>query len=123
MGINQPSITAGTGDVYRVVALHNRAMATSGDYRIYFEADGKRFSHIIDPRTGYPVNNGVVSVSIFADNCMIADGLATAVMVMGLDHGMTLINSLKDVEGIIIVRKEDNELVHYASKGFDTLTP
>ena len=123
VGINQPSITASTDDVYQVVPLHNRAMATSGDYRNYFEADGKRFSHIIDPRTGYPVNNGVVSVSIVADNCMFADGLATAIMVMGLEHGMALINSLKGVEGFIIVRKEDAELAHYASDAFDTLVP
>jgi len=121
VGINQPSTSASIADVYQVVPLHNRAMATSGDYRNYFEDDGRRFSHIIDPRTGYPVNNGVVSVSIVADNCMFADGLATAIMVMGLEHGMTLINSLKDVEGFIIVRKPDGVYAHFASDAFDTL--
>jgi thiamine biosynthesis lipoprotein len=118
VGINQPSATAGVADVYEVVPLHNRAMATSGDYRNYFEADGKRFSHIIDPRTGHPVKNGVVSVSIVADNCMFADGLATAIMVMGLEHGMALINSLRDVEGLIIVRKTDDGYVHFVSDDF-----
>jgi len=118
VGINRPSTTASTADVYRVVPLHNRAMATSGDYRNYFETDGKRFSHIIDPRTGYPVNNGVVSVSIVADNCMFADGLATAIMVMGLDHGMALIGSLKDVDAFVIVRKTDNEYTHHKTEGF-----
>ena len=98
-------------------------MATSGDYRNYFEAGGKRFSHIIDPRTGYPVNNGIVSVSIVADNCMFADGLATAIMVMGLEHGMALINSLKDVEGLLIVRKPDDEIVPYMTDAFRILTP
>ena len=123
VGINQPSTTASTTDVYQAVSLHNRAMATSGDYRNYFEAGGKRFSHIIDPRTGYPVNNDVVSVSIVADTCMLADGLATAIMVMGLDHGMALINSLKEVEGFIIVRKTDDVYAHYASEAFEFLTP
>ena len=118
VGINQPSTSASIADVYRVVPLHNRAMATSGDYRNYFEDKGKRFSHIIDPRTGYPVNNGVVSVSIVADSCMFADGLATAIMVMGREHGMALINSLDDVEGFIIVRKTDGDIVHYPSEGF-----
>jgi len=118
VGINYPSITAGATDVYQVVPLHNRAMATSGDYRNYFEADGKRFSHIIDPRTGYPVKNGVVSVSIVAENCMFADGLATAIVVMGLEHGMALINSLRDVEGFIIVRNTDDEYAHFASDDF-----
>lgn len=118
VGINRPSTSASTTDVYRVVSLHKRAMATSGDYRNYFETNGKRFSHIIDPRSGYPVNNGVVSVSIVADNCMFADGLATAIMVMGLDDGMALIRSLKDVEGFVIVRKTDNDYTHYKTEGF-----
>lgn len=121
VGINQPSTSASTTDVYQVVPLHNRAMATSGDYRNYFEDDGQRFSHIIDPRTGYPTNNRVVSVSIVADSCMFADGLATAIMVMGLEQGMKLVNSLKDVEGFIIVRKTDDEYTHFVSDAFDTL--
>ena len=121
VGINRPSTTASTTDVYQVVPLHNRAMATSGDYRNYFETGGKRFSHIIDPRTGYPVNNAVVSVSIVADSCMFADGLATAIMVMGLEQGMALIRSLKDVEGFVIVRKTDDEIVPYMTDAFRIL--
>ena len=121
VGINQPSISASKADVYRVVPLHNRAMATSGDYRNYFEVQGQRFSHIIDPKTGYPVSNGLVSVSIVAGDCMFADGLATAIMVMGREQGMALINSLQDVEGFIIVRKSDNEYAHYASEAFNVL--
>jgi len=119
VGINQPSVNAGLTDVYKVVPLHNKAMATSGDYRSYFEVEGQRFSHILDPRTGYPVNNGIVSVSVIADNCAMADGMATAIMVMGRDRGMTLLNSLRDVEGLIIMRLSDNTLVHFASNGFD----
>ena len=123
VGINRPSETASIAEVYRVVPLHNRAMATSGDYRNFFEAEGRRFSHILDPRSGYPVNNGIVSVSIVADTCMFADGLATAIMVMGLDPGMALINSLSGVEGFVIVRKTDEAYDHYASTGFDTPVP
>ena len=120
VGINQASTTASTADVYQVVPLHNRAMATSGDYRNYFEAGDKRYFHIIDPRTGYPVNNHVVSVSIVADTCMFADGLATAIMVMGLEHGMALINSLKEVEGFIIVRQKKDAYAHFAWEAFNT---
>ncbi len=123
VGINQPSIKASIADVYQVVPLHNRAMATSGDYRNYFESDGKRFSHILDPRTGYPVDNGVVSVSIVADSCMFADGLATAIMVMGLEKGMALIKSLKEVQGFIIIQKSDNAYAHFATEAFDTPAP
>jgi thiamine biosynthesis lipoprotein len=123
VGINQPSTSASIAEVYRVVPLHNRAMATSGDYRNYFEDKGKRFSHIIDPRSGYPVDNGVVSVSIVADNCMLADGLATAIMVMGRERGMNLINSLDDLEGFIIVRETDDTYAHYMSEDFRILKP
>ena len=120
VGINQPSITASTIDIYQVVPLNNRAMATSGDYRNYFEAHGQRYSHILDPRTGYPVNNGVVSVSIVTESCMVADGLATAIMVMGLEKGMALIHSLNEVEGFIIVRQKKDAYAHFASEAFNT---
>jgi len=63
--------------------LNGVAMATSGDYRNYFEQDGIRYSHTIDPRTGYPIKHQLASVTVIADNCMLADGLATAFMVMG----------------------------------------
>jgi FAD:protein FMN transferase len=122
VGINQPSTTASTADIYQVVPLKNSAMATSGDYRNYFEAHGQRYSHILDPRTGYPVNNGVVSVSIVTKSCMLADGLATAIMVMGLEKGMTLLHSLKGVEGFIILRNEDNGYTHHATGAFSTLS-
>lgn len=123
VGINHPSTAASATDVYQVVPLHNRAMATSGDYRNYFQAGDKRFSHIIDPRTGYPVDNGVVSVSIVADTCMLADGLATAVMVMGRERGLALIRSLKDVEGFVIVQTRQHEYAHDATEGFRVLSP
>jgi thiamine biosynthesis lipoprotein len=118
IGINRPQPDAAFDEVYKVVELHNQAFATSGDYRNFFKANGIRYSHVIDPRTGYPVSNGVVSVSIAADNCTLADGLATAVMVMGTDKGLDLVNRLAGVEGLIIVEKNDGTLVNYFSKGF-----
>jgi len=71
----------------RVVALKDRAMATSGDYRNYFEQDGRRYSHTIDPRTGRPIAHRLVSVSVVADSCMTADALATTIMVLGPVEG------------------------------------
>ena len=121
IGINRPQPDAAFDAVYKVVELRNQAFATSGDYRNFFKANGIRYSHVIDPRTGYPVSNGVVSVSIAADNCTMADGLATAVMVMGADKGLDLVNRLAGVEGLIIVEKNDGTLVNYFSKGFKTI--
>ena len=121
IGINRPRKDAAVDEVYKVVDLHNKAFATSGDYRNFFEVGGVRYSHVIDPRTGYPVANGVVSVSIVADNCTMADGLATAVMVMGKAKGFDLINRLEGVEGLIITEKPDGSLDAYYSQGFDVV--
>jgi len=118
VGVNRPSRKTFFQDVYKVVPLTGQAMATSGDYRNYFEKNGVVYSHIIDPRTGYPVQNGVVSVTIIAENCTLADGLATAVMVMGVEKGLDLVERLAGVEGLIIVRNTDNELIDHASQGF-----
>lgn len=118
IGINRPKIDAAFDDVYKVINLHNKAFATSGDYRNFFVVDGIRYSHIIDPRTGYPVSNGVVSATIISETCIFADGLATAIMVMGADRGLGLINRLEGTEGLIIVEKQDGSLVPYYSKGF-----
>jgi thiamine biosynthesis lipoprotein len=70
-----------------IVALHGLAIATSGDYRRFFEQDGERFSHTLDPRTGYPVPSRVASVTVLHPECMVADALATALTVMGETDG------------------------------------
>jgi len=118
IGINRPRKEAAYDEIYKIVTLKDKAFATSGDYRIFFEVKGKRYSHILDPKTGYPVANSVISVSIIAGTCAFADGLATAVMVMGKKKGLELINTLSDVEGLIVVRQAGSQLVDYPSSGF-----
>lgn len=120
IGINRPEKGAPYTEVYKVVPLENKAMATSGDYRNFFEQDGKIYSHILDPKTGFPVSNQVVSATIIADTCTYADGLATAVMVMGPQKGLELINRLPNVEGLIITMEPDGRLVDHFSDGFQT---
>jgi len=118
VGINRPDPGGRLDTVYRVVRLSRTALATSGDYRQFYEIEGKRYSHIIDPKTGYPVQNGVVSVSVVAGNCALADGLATALMVIGPQKGLTLINALDGVDALIVVRGEGGQWVDYISNGF-----
>ena len=118
IGINRPQTDAAFDDVYKVVSLNNKGFATSGDYRNFFVIDGVRYSHVIDSRTGYPVANGVAAVSIIADTCTFADGLATAIMVMGAEKGLDLINRLEGVEGLIVVEKQDGRLVDFYTKEF-----
>lgn len=121
VGINQPLKEAPAHQVYRVVALQNLALATSGDYRNFFEIEGRRYSHVLDPRTGCPVRNSVVSVSVTAETCMFADGLATALMVMGPDKGLELVNRLEQVEAMIVIEEADGRLTDYFSNGFKVL--
>ncbi len=118
IGIDKPilDIIPGT-ELQAVISLDNKALATSGDYRNYFEYDGKLFSHTIDPVTGYPAQNHVASASVPAPNCMTADALATALMVMGKE-GIVLINLMEDVEAMIIIRMDENKFNSVESIGW-----
>ena len=79
---------------YLIVRVDNGAMATSGDYRNYFEVDGRRYSHTIDPATGYPVDHKLASVTVVMPTCMAADAYATAFNVMGTERALRLADSL-----------------------------
>ncbi len=118
IGVNMPDKDAAYNQVYKMVALKNKALATSGDYRKFFEKGGQRYSHVLDPRTGYPVQNGVISVSVMADDCTFADGLATALMVMGPSDGLALVKRLNDVECLIVTHSENGGFNNYYSPGF-----
>jgi len=120
VGINRPDPEAGPEEVYKVVPLGGQALATSGDYRSYVLEEGRRRSHVIDPRTGQPVTNGVVSATVLAPTCMMADGLATAVMVMGPQKGLALIERLGEVEALIVVERQGGFFEEHASSGFRT---
>ena len=79
-------------DVIAVLPLQDQSLATSGNYRNFYDRQGQRYSHTIDPRTGYPVRSSLVAVSVVADNCALADGLATSMMSLGLKDGLRLAN-------------------------------
>lgn len=78
--------------VQEVIVPQDNAVATSGDYRNYFEKDGQRFSHIIDPETGKPINHKLVSVTVIHPSAMTADGLSTTLMVMGEEDALAFAN-------------------------------
>ena len=83
-------------------SISGNAVATSGDYQKYFEQNGKRYHHILDPKTGYPATTGSMSATVIAKNVMDADALSTAIFVLGPEKGIALIDSLSDTEGLII---------------------
>jgi thiamine biosynthesis lipoprotein len=118
IGIDKPILDMLPGtELQGIVSLNNNALATSGDYRNYFIYNGELFSHIVDPRTGYPTQNHVASASVIASNCMIADALATALMVMG-EKGIELINTMDGVEAMIIIRTDENKFISLESFGW-----
>jgi len=101
-----------------ILDLSNRAVATSGDYMSFFILDGKRYSHLIDPRTGKPITNDVASVTVIAKSCLQADALATAISIMGVEEGLKLVESLPGTEAIIARRKDGGtELETHVSRG------
>ncbi len=116
VGIEQPEASAGA--VRRIVRLDGRALATSGDYLDYFERDGRRYCHIIDPRSGRPVDHGLTSVSVIAETAMRADALSTALMVLGPGVGFGLALQ-KNIAALFVMRK-DGRLYELRTPAFET---
>lgn len=97
---------------YGLLSLKKGAVVTSGNYEKYVVLDNQRYSHIIDPRNGYPTR-GILSVTIFAPSAELADAIATSVFVMGIDVGLDRINQLAHVDCIIV---DDHGQLHYSEK-------
>lgn len=106
IGIDTPVDRAPVGrSLASVLALHDAAVATSGDYRNYYEdPGGVRRSHLIDPRTGNPISNRLASVTVVAADCMTADAAATALMVLGPEAGLDWAARQPDIEALLIIR-------------------
>ena len=90
-------------ELQTVLRLTDCAVATSGNYRNYYYKDGVKYAHTIDPRTGYPVQHSLLSATVIADNCMRADALATAFMVLGVDSAMAYCERHPEIKGYFIV--------------------
>jgi thiamine biosynthesis lipoprotein len=117
IAIEKPS--ADERAVQEIIEPGDMAVATSGDYRIYFECDGVRYSHIINPQTGKPIRHKVVSVTVLDKSSMTADGLATGLMVLGEEQGMKIANE-NNIPVFMIVKTEDGfkEMASEAYKPF-----
>jgi len=103
--------------IQRIVSIGDNAIATSGDYRNYYEQEGVRYSHLIDPNTGYPIDHNLVSVTVVHPSSMIADGLATALNVMGPEKAKLLAE--KENLSVLLITKEGDEFVEYKSPEFE----
>jgi thiamine biosynthesis lipoprotein len=113
VGIQDP--TASGDDLEAVLALTGAALATSGDYRNLRVVAGKRRSHVIDPRTGRPLDNRVASASVVAPTCMEADAAATALMVLGPELGMAWVEERPWLDALLLLRRGDRVVERRAS--------
>ena len=122
VGIEKP---ANSWDAQQVVqtriALRDKGLVTSGSTRKYVERDGRRYSHCIDPTTGWPVTHQLLSATVMAENSVWADALASICMVMGLEASLPLIERMDGVEAYYIFVNTEGELETYATEGFKAL--
>lgn len=119
IAIEKPS--SGDQRVQEIIAPGDMGMATSGDYRNYFEENGVRYSHTIDPKTGKPITHKLASVTVLNKSCMTADALSTAFMVMGVEKALELANK-EDIPAFFIV-KTDNGFKEIVSNAFKQYQP
>jgi thiamine biosynthesis lipoprotein len=112
LGIETPGEDYGIA--YNAISVSDAAIATSGDYRNYYEQDGKRYSHTINPLTGYPVEHNLASITVLSDTAALADGLATAINVMGPDRGLAF-SELNALAVFMIVKTETGYNPIYSS--------
>lgn len=119
LGIERPHFDLAR-EAHWIVPLADLALATSGDYRNYRELEGQRFSHIIDPRDGRPIRHSLASVSVVHESCMMADALATGLMVMGPEEGFEL--AVRESLAVyFLVREEDGSYRQKATPAFERL--
>jgi len=108
---------AGNRSVQKILSVGTNAVATSGDYRNYYEQDGVRYSHLIDPRTGKPIQHNLVAVTVVTPSSMTADALATALIVMGWDAAIALAE--QENLAVLLIRHQDGEFEEYTSAAFN----
>lgn len=119
-GILDPGSTYDNQVFKAYVSLNERSMATSGNYFNFYEENGKKYSHTIDPLSGYPVQREILSASVFADDCMTADAWATAFMVMGHRKAIDLLEKHPELDAFLIY-SEENGIKTFATKGIEPL--
>jgi thiamine biosynthesis lipoprotein len=110
IGINKPEedSTGAAGEIGTIVQLCRKCgLATSGNYRNFYVRDGKKYAHTIDPQTGYPAEQNILSATVVAPDCMTADACATAFMTLGVDKALKMTDKIKGIEYLIIYRDND----------------
>lgn len=121
IGILDPNSTRENQFFKATVSLKDKSFTTSGNYFNYREVEGKKFSHTIDPSTGYPTQRAILSASVFSDDCTTADAWGTALMVMGHEKAIEWLKSQKEIDALLMYTNEDGKIETYATLGIEPL--
>ena len=109
-------------ELYTIINLSNLSVATSGSYNNFFNFEDVNYSHIIDPESGYPIKHDLVSATVVTKSCAFADAIATTVMVMGFNEGLNWVQTLPNVECLLIGKAEDDNYTIGKSNGFNFIS-
>lgn len=120
IGILDPNSTREKQFFKAYASLSNKSFTTSGNYFNYKEIDGRKYSHTIDPETGYPVQREILSASVFASDCTTADAWATAFMVMGHDRAVEILKQRKDLNAFLVFSTSDGKIDIYMTDGISS---
>ena len=115
VGIDRPLPDLKEREIEAIVHLNNLSLATSGNYRKFYEKDGMKYSHTINPKTGYPVQHNLLSATVITDECAYADAYATAFMVMGLEKSKTFLSDHNELMALLIYSDENGDLQTYTT--------
>lgn len=123
IGINKPEedLQGTSNQLQDIIELNDCAIATSGNYRNFYVRDGKRVAHTIDPHSGYPVQHSILSSTVLAPTCAMADGFATAFMVMGLDRAKALLQKHQELQAYFILSTDDGKYDIWCTPDFKKL--
>jgi len=120
VGLEKPEESGNANNPLQlIIRLENKAIATSGNYRKFTIMEGKKYAHQMDPKTGFPTNNTLLSVTVIADDCITADAYATALSVMGLEKAQAYLASHREIEAYLIASNEDGSYKIVQSALFD----
>ncbi len=121
IGIEDPTVGLFEKELLAIIKLDGMSMATSGNYRNYYEKDGQIYAHIVDPRTGYTAKHKLLSASVLASDCMTADAFATGFMVLGLEESIQIVEEDPDLDAVFVFRS-DTDIDVYVSTGITEIT-
>ena len=126
IGVSKPSEDVQTQEgngLQAILTVSDAAMATSGNYRNFYYKGGRKYAHTIDPRTGYPVQHELLSATVLAPRCAVADAYATAFMVLGLDSARQVLQRHPEMQAYLIFTDADGHLTEWHSPSLQFTTP